>query len=157
MGSMHETRIRQYLEAYGGELLRVRLTHVDLTDGETTGAYYVVGVRAVFACIDEFVAEALIAIDSHRGGLIAAVAYPPGSWKTLKAWSCEPEPWMSAYNPIVRPGELLCFPSERILGFEPPKDLERVLYLIPDFSGTEECFATQNKDVYVLLYWHTSG
>ena len=153
---MYAEQIRRYLDAYDGKPPRVRLTYVDLTIGETSGVYFAEGPRGLFPSIYEFAAEALISIEHHMTGEETAT-YPQSAWSELEAFSCDALPWMNFYNQIVRPGEMLCFPTEQVLGFKPPVNLERKLYLTPHFSGTEECIATQNIDVYALLYWHTTG
>jgi hypothetical protein len=153
---MPNQSVRSFLDEYDGHPPRVRMVYVDLTAGETTASYYVEGAREVFSSIHEFTAEALIAIEQHMTG-DSMTPYPPAAWSELEVASCEPASWMTAQNPTVRPGTMHCFPAPQTLGFQPPTDLERKLFILPRFSGIEECLATQNAELYVLLYWYTTG
>lgn len=128
----------------------VRLYYFNRTRGETEENYVALGGRAGFQSITSFTAAALRALAEHKG-------CTENDLSELEAESCEPASWMHHYDATLLPGAALCFPPVSVLGFEPPAELQRRLYLVPHLSGTEESFVCQSAQHYVLLYWHTTG
>lgn len=128
----------------------VQLHYFDRSRGETEENYFVLGSTRQFSSILEFTAAAFMAWAQRDGLAIHDFA-------ELEVESCERELWMHYYDATARPGSMLCFPSVEVLGFEPPPQLQRKLYLVPHFSGTEESYVCQSDDFYALLYWHTTG
>jgi hypothetical protein len=131
--------------------LSVRLSCIDKTRGETEEIYFITGERVDFENIVQFTATALLAMGHHMGVSI-------NDCVNLEVDAVEPETWRHAYNPtLFKPGGLLCFPTVKELGFEPPKNLYPKLCLTPDIISVEECFVCESPASYVFLYWYTTG
>ncbi|MBW8720509.1 MAG: hypothetical protein JF626_00920 [Polaromonas sp.] len=128
----------------------VSVHYVNRTRGETEENYAILGNYAEFQSIASFAATALRALAEHMG-------CTENDLSGLEVESCEPASWMHHYNATLLPGAALCFPPVSVLGFEPPAELQRRLYLVPHLSGMEESFVCQSAKHYVLLYWHTTG
>jgi hypothetical protein len=126
---------------------RISLLFFDRTRGETEGNYYIHGAKKNFESDTEFLAKTLSDLAAHMGCGEDALS-------DLEIHLWEHAGRMPRY---VKPGEFLCFPSLKILGFNPPERIERKYFVEPKFSGTEECFHCETDEEYVLLYWHTTG
>jgi hypothetical protein len=128
----------------------VQIAVVDRSRGECEENYFIRGQKSSFDSVHHFAAAALLAIIRHQGLTVEAL-------DGLEVAACDPEPWMIAYDRRLRAGSALCFPREEILGFKPPAEVHRLLWLEPKLSGTEECFACEASTDFVFLYWHTTG
>lgn len=147
---MLAAEVISHLQRWDADAPPVRLYYFDRSRGETEENYFIIGDRSQFDSISEFTAAGLMAM-AQRDGL------SPQDFADLEVDLCEPEPWMHHYDTTARPGSMLCFSSIEVLGFEPPPQLQRKLYLVPHLSGTEEALICQSKEHYVLLYWHTTS
>lgn len=128
----------------------VDMTVIDRSRGEWEENYFLCGKKSSFDSVVHFTAAAL-------GAILRQQRLTAEALDGLEVVSCDPEPWMTAYDRRLRPGSALCFPGADVLGFDPPAEVHRLLWLEPKLSGTEECYACEAAADFLLLYWHTSG
>lgn len=153
---MSAEKITAFLNAYDLTPSHIKLAYVDLTEGETTESYVAIGLQKDFNSIYEFAAHGLIAIDQHKTGA-QLEPYPTGYWIAPEVHPCEPESWMTRYDATLDPRNHPSFANFQKQGLELPPKLEKQFYLVPHLRATEDCVVCQGTEVYVLLYWHTTG
>ncbi len=153
---MSAEKMISFLNAYDLTPPKTKLAYVDLTEGETTESYVAIGLQKEFNSVYEFAARGLIAIDQHKTGA-GLEPYPAGYWIALEVHPCEPEAWMTRYDATFDPRNHPGFASLQKQGLELPPKLEKLFYLVPHFSATEDCVVCRGTEVYVLFYWHTTG
>lgn len=113
-------------------------------------SFFVHGYRDKFSDLTEFVASSLRPIARELDDENAEI-------RSLSVIPLTAEPWQVAYDFTLTPENMLCFPTAEVLGFEPPRDLQKRFFLQPNLMAEEECFVCENCNEFVLLYWYTTG